>query len=53
VHVASLLLPVDTSAADFNTLAIDINRQIREIIDASVAPVVAPVESNARSSSVD
>jgi uncharacterized protein (DUF302 family) len=53
VHVASLLLPVDTSVADFNTLAIEINRRIREIIDASVVPIVAPVDSSAPSSSVD
>ncbi|ERJ18486.1 lipoprotein [Salinisphaera shabanensis E1L3A] len=48
VHVASLLLPLDTGAPGFNTLAETINRQIREIIDASTMPIVAPVARRAR-----
>ncbi|GAB3684246.1 hypothetical protein GCM10028792_34920 [Salinisphaera aquimarina] len=42
VHAASLLLPVDTQYPEFNALAVDVNRQIREIIDYAIAPTISP-----------
>lgn len=43
IHVASWLLPVDTERPAFNTLAVEINGHIRDVIDAAVAPITAPV----------
>ncbi len=42
IHSASLLLPETTDEPAFNTLAIDINRQIREIVDYSVSATINP-----------
>jgi len=42
VHAASLLLPEDTDEASFNALAVDVNRQIREIIDYAVSDTISP-----------
>ncbi|MES1948806.1 lipoprotein [Salinisphaera sp. C84B14] len=44
IHVATLLLPTTTDFDRFNTLATQINTQLRQIIDAAVAPMVAPVD---------
>ena len=42
VHVASLLLPTHTAHDAFNTMAVEVNAQIREIIDYAITPVVPP-----------
>ena len=42
IHAASLLLPEHTQAPSFNALAVDVNRQIREIIDYAVGDTISP-----------
>ena len=42
IHAGSLLLPEQTSHEAFNSMALEVNRQIREIIDYAVAPVIEP-----------
>ncbi|MES1925260.1 DUF302 domain-containing protein [Salinisphaera sp. T31B1] len=42
IHAASLLLPEHTPEQAFNTFAVEINRQIREIVDYAVSDTISP-----------
>lgn len=48
VHAASLLLPTATAFDDFNAMALEVNAQIRDIIDYAVSPVVEPATGSNR-----